>query len=228
MKTIKIFIACVLVTNTIYSQRIGIFYGQNYYRYKFSDVNLNGYPTDHYYNNVSNFDAGILFELDKKVDFIGKMFYSTKGYQLIYKYTTVNSDPLPLPDNCKIKANYLDFSVGIGKSIINNNHFNFIPHLSIETAFLLEDKAVMVLTDGSSSSGSLDSYCLVSQNIESILYNGNIDIQLNYLINKRFSIFLQLVASYYFNKIEGETITHNPFAWGCLTGVIIKLKTDEN
>ena len=228
MKTIKLFIICILVTNAIYSQRLGIFYGQDFYQYKFNDVTLNGYSTNHYYDNVNNYDVGFLFELNKKVDFIGKLFYSTKSYQLIYKYIIMNPDPAPLPDYCKIKANYLDISMGIGKSIIRNNHFNFTPHFSFTTSFLLEDKAVLTTTDGNTSSGSLSSYCLVPQNIERILYSGNIDIRLDYLLNKRFTIFLQPVLGYYFNKIERETIKYNPLVWNVSIGLTAKLKTDEN
>jgi len=225
---IKLLIICFLIANNSFSQKLGVFYNSDFYQYKFNDVVLNGYPTEHHYKNKQNYSIGMSFELNKNLDYLGKLSYSKKGYKLKYKFSTLTPDPVPLPDFCKIQANYIDVSIGIGKPVIKHNDINLIPHIFFTTSFLFYSCSKMTNTAGEESILNGDGYCLTPQNLEKFLYNTSIDLKFEYTLNKHISIFIQPAMSYYLIKIEKDVIKQNPWAWHIGGGITLKLKKKEN
>ncbi len=216
------------MVNNIFSQRLSVFYSQDFYHYKFNDVIINGYMTEHQYTNKLNFASGILFELNKSIDYYGQISYATKGYRLKYHYITYSPDPVALPDYCDIISDYLDISVGLGKTIHLKSKLDFKPYFLFSTSVLFKDGAKIITTDGSETYSSGTSYCIVPQNLEKFLYHSSAKIMLTYSINKRFSVFIQPGFAYYFKKIEQQTIKNNPIEWNLLIGLTLKIKKDEN
>lgn len=168
---IKLLIISFLIVNNLFSQKLGVFYNSDFYQYQFNAVEISGYPTDHHYENKQNYSIGMSFELNKNIDYLCKLSYSKKGYKLKYKFVTLTPDTVPMPDFCKIQANYIDASFGIGKSILKHNDIDLIPHVFFTTSFLFYSCSKETNTAGEEFTLKGDGYCLIPQNLEKVLYN---------------------------------------------------------
>lgn len=219
-------ISCFCINAQKKSLNLSFNYSPVYSNYKFNPI-TDIVQHQHNYSNKFNYNSGVSLSYLNNNFFAFDIAYSSKGYNLNYKFDIIaNNDPLFF-NYAEIEAGYVDLNFSYGK-VISINKIKLIPNIKFGMSSLINDKIVTVSNNGEKYINHNGEGILFPQDLRKNILSSSLGIKILVVNINNFIICVEPFSSYMFSIIEDESIKTKPIMFGLNFELIYKLKEYED